>query len=396
MGQISIRKLDIEEAAPAFNWMTSYAFTETPPMRDPETFKERFKHAGENNTYLAVYEGGTAVATAGAGLMTQNVRAELVDSAGVFMVATHPAHRRKGYSFQALRELFGHLRENGCGYSTLYPFRESFYERLGYANWPAVLIAELNIRSLAPLIKQVTGVELELFQHIDRPDVYHNFITERYKPQTHGVGTFKTQLPPDPERHKTWVLTATIKGVVDGIMVYNLSGNRPTEFQFDVGRFYTLSPASRYAFLGWIARHIDQTDKVSISLPPFEQPHVWFSDLNINLSNRKISPMGRVLDIEKLNGLPVGEGYFTVNIRDNVCPWNERIWSFRAEKGRLKVSKAQKADCDLSIQGLSALVYGGPSPESFVYRGWGMIPGETVSVMRSLFPPIIPHLHEFF
>ena len=396
MGQISIRKLDIEEAAPVFNWMTSYAFSETPPVRDPETFKERFKQAGENNTYLAVYKDDTAVATAGAGLMTQNVRGELVDSAGVFMVATHPAHRRKGYSFQALRELFRQLRENDTGYSTLYPFRESFYERLGYANWPAVLIAELNIRSLAPLIKQETDIELELFQYIDQPEVYHNFVTERYKPLTHGVATFKKQLPPDPERHKAWVLSATIKGEVDGIMVYNLSGNRPTEFQFDVGRFYTLSPASRYAFLGWIARHIDQTDKVSISLPPFEQPHVWFSDMNINLSSRKISPMGRVLDVQKLNGLPAGEGNLSANIRDSVCPWNEGIWSFSAGEGRLKVNKAQKADCDLTIQGLSALVYGGPSPESFKFRGWGDIRLETVSAMRSLFPPIIPHLHEFF
>jgi len=328
--------------------------------------------------------------------MTQNVRGKLVDSAGVFMVTTHPNHRRKGYSFQLLKELFRQLRDAGHGFSTLYPFRESFYERLGYANWPAALVVELNIRSLAPLIGAENPVDLELFQFVDRPESYHDFVNQRYKPQIHGVATFKKQLPPDPERHKAWVLTSSIDGKVDGVMLYDLKGDRPTEFKFNISRFYTLSPASRYAFLGWIGRHIDQANEVSITLPPFEQPHTWYSDLNIKLGSRIINPMGRVLDVEKLNGLPAGDGHFSARIIDPACPWNEGIWSFTGAGGHLRVEKAADADCPMAVQGLSALVYGTLAPESFAYRQWGEIPAEVCKSMTAVFPPATPHLHEYF
>ena len=396
MSQISIRTLDIEEASPVFSWAIGYAFSNSPPVHKPEEFLERFKPAGERNKYMAVFDGETAVATAGAGQMAQNVRGELVDSAGIFMVTTHPAHRRKSHSFNLLKELFKQLRDEGYGVSTLYPFRESFYERLGYANWPAALVADLNIRSLAPLIEAESSADLELFQYIDRPESYHNFVIERYKPRIHGVANFKTQLPPDPERHKAWILAATIDGQVDGLMLYDLKGDRPTEFKFNISRFYTLSPASRYAFLGWIGRHIDQTNEVSITLPPFEQPHTWFSDLNIKLSSRTISPMGRVLDVEKLTGLPAGDGRFTAKVLDPTCPWNEGIWSFTGSGGRLTVEKADRADCTLAIQGLSAWVFGQLSPENYAYRNWGEAPAEVCKSMLAMLPPATPHLHEYF
>ncbi|MGD2027855.1 MAG: GNAT family N-acetyltransferase [Anaerolineales bacterium] len=395
MSPINIQSLNTEEAAPVFNWLTTYAFHETPPMREPEEFFERFKHTEGYTKYLALYEDDTPVASAGAGPMTQNIRGRLVDSTGIFMVATHPNHRRKGYSFVLLKELFKQMREEGYGVSCLYPFRESFYERLGYANFPPSLIAEINIRGLAPLLDQTIETQLELVEFVQKPELYFEFV-ERYQRRTHGVATFKKDLPPDPKWHKAWVLASRIHGELDGIMVYSLEGNRPTQFKFNAGRFYTFSPASRYQFLNWIARHLDQTSEVTITLPAFEQPHTWFSDLDIQLSTRNISPMGRVLDISKLTGLPAGDGSFTAEIIDPVCPWNEGIWAFEGQGGTLRVTKAAQADCWLGIQGLSALVYGCLPPENFNYRGWGDFPEKTSQAMKAIFPPLVPHVHAYF
>ena len=395
MAETTIKTLSAAEAAPIFNWLTAYAFMATPPIADEDKFAERISHTEGFTNFLALYEGDSPTACAAAGPMTQNIRGDLVDMTGVFMVASHPSHRRKGYSFRLLGALLQQMREKGHGFSCLYPFRESFYERMGYANLPGAFKAELNIHALQPLLKNTYRTKVELIEFIQQPERYYNFV-QLFQKHTHGMATFKKNYPPDPTRHKAWLLLSELDGKPDGMLVYNLQGDSPTKFKFNATRFYTLSQDSRYHFLEWIARHIDQTNQVSILLPPFEQPSNWFSDLNVKLDSQGISPMGRVLDIEKMNGLNAGEGLFSAEIIDPVCPWNEGSWVFEGQNGKLNVTRSEQADYQLTIQGLSALVYGSIPPSSYRYRGWGDIPHNVETSMLSVFPPAIPHLHEFF
>ncbi len=108
--------------------------------------------------------------------------------------------------------------------------------------------------------------------------------------------------------------------------------------------------------------------------------------------------MGRVVDVAKLGGMHTGPGRFTARIADPLCPWNEKTWQFETVDGLLQVSSADAnaVGCDLSIQGLTALVYGTHDPGDFAIRGWGSPPPELQSAMRAIFPPMVPHLHERF
>jgi len=392
----TIRSLSAEEAAPVFNWLEGYAFLSSPPLPDSKPLAERLSHVEGYTNFLAFYEGDTPTACAASGPMTQNIRGTIVDMAGVFMVATHPQHRRKGHSFQLLTELLSQMRERGNGFSCLYPFRESFYERLGYANLPGMIKAEINIRALQPLLKQTYQSTLELVEFIQQPDAYYDCV-RLLQQRTHGTATFKKQYPPDPNRHKAWVLTSHLNGKPDGMLVYTLkSDHGPTLLKMTVSRFYPFSADTRYHFLEWFARHIDQASEVTINLPPYEQPTTWFSDMQVSLGTQGLSPMGRVLDIEKMNGINVGEGTFSVEILDPTCPWNEGSWKFEGQSGKLKVTKTKQAGHQLTIQGLSALVYGSLAPGSFRYRGWGAFPESMEKSMQNLFPQKTPYLHESF
>ena len=393
--QTTIRSLSAEEAAPVFNWLTAYAFLSSPPIADEQPFAERLSHVEGYTNFLAFYEGDTPTSSAAAGPMTQNIRGAIVDMVGIFMVATPPPHRRKGHSFQLLTELLRQMRERGNGFSCLYPFRESFYERLGYTILPGMIKAEINIRALQPLLKQTYQSTLELVEFIQQPDAYYDCV-QRFLQRTHGAATFKKQYPPDPDRHKAWVLTSHLNGQPDGMLVYSLKGDGPTQFTLTVSRFYPFSADTRYHFLEWIARHIDQANQVTINLPSYEQPTTWFSDMQVSLGTHGFSPMGRVLDIEKMNGLNVGEGAFSVEIIDPTCPWNEGSWRFEGQSGKLYVTKTKQAEHQLTIQGLSALVYGSLAPANFRFRGWGEFPESIEKSMQNLFPLETPYLHEFF
>ncbi len=62
----------------------------------------------------------------------------------------------------------------------------------------------------------------------------------------------------------------------------------------------------------------------------------------------------------------------------------------------LHVSSAKDADCVLSIQALTALLYGTHDPGDFTFRGWGDPSLQVQETMRAMFPRMLPHMHEMF
>jgi hypothetical protein len=62
----------------------------------------------------------------------------------------------------------------------------------------------------------------------------------------------------------------------------------------------------------------------------------------------------------------------------------------------LQVTRADEADCILSIQALTALVYGTHDPDDFAIRGWGNLSPAVQAIMRAMFHPMTSYLHEYF
>jgi hypothetical protein len=73
--------------------------------------------------------------------------------------------------------------------------------------------------------------------------------------------------------------------------------------------------------------------------------------------------MSHLLDVEKIGGMNVGEGSFSARIIDSLCPWNEGIWRFESKDGILQASRTSKTDCELTVQGLTALISGVHDPK---------------------------------
>jgi hypothetical protein len=62
----------------------------------------------------------------------------------------------------------------------------------------------------------------------------------------------------------------------------------------------------------------------------------------------------------------------------------------------LHVSEGGKADCKITIQALSALIYGSHDPNDFQWRRWGNPSPETIATLQSLFPMMRPYLFVVF
>jgi predicted acetyltransferase len=394
MSEIQIRELQGEEMLEAMYRLNSYAFLASPPLMDKEEWMNLVRPR-QGVTYFALFENGIPVAGVANTKMSQQVRGKLFDASGIWGVATDPAARRKGYCRCVMGTLLENLRQNGAVFSSLYPFRESFYERLGYATFPYAHIAKLTPTALLPLAKKDLDVKIDLLLIGDGFDRYRDYL-QGMQAQTHGMALFTFGDRQNAQRNRSWVAFAMVDGQPAGLMLYQLKGEEISQFLFQAPRFYYTNSRAKYGLLQWVAQHTDQASKVEIWLPPYEQPETWLSDLDVKMEYQVHAPMGRVLDVAKLSGMQAGLGGFTARVSDPVCPWNEGIWKFASVDGTLLVEPHTAPDCDLSIQALTALVFGTHNPEDFAIRGWGNPSPAVQACMRALFPPKIPYLHEYF
>jgi predicted acetyltransferase len=390
----SIRALQGEEFLEVLYNFQMYAFRASPPFKDKEEWAKIVRER-QGVTYHALFEEGSPVAAAGSTAMTQNVRGKLFPAGGVWGVVTLPNARRKGYSRQVLASLLAAERGAGKVFSNLYPFRESFYERLGYVTFPLSMIARLSPSSLAPLLGKDFGGQVELSLIGDAFDIYREYLAAM-RSQVHGMAFFDVGDKLVAKQNRWWVALAKVAGEVEGLMLYNLQGEDVTKFNFVAYRFYYSTSRGRYLLLDWIARHIDQADRAEIWLPAYEHPETWLADIRVKIESQTRAPMGRVLNIAQIGGMETGEGSFNAHILDPLCPPNEGTWKFETIAGRLQVSRAEEADCELTIQGLTALVFGAFDPRDFALRAWGNPAPEMQAIMRAMFPPLAPFLHEEF
>lgn len=394
MTTTSIRPLHGEEFLDVLFNFQMYAFRASPPFMEKEGWANIIRQR-KGVTYHVLYEEDTPLAAAANTVMTQNVRGRLFPAGGVWGVVTQPNARRKGYSRQVMASLLTAAKEAGAVFSNLYPFRESFYERMGYVTYPIPIIAHLSTQSLAPLLKKELGGEVELKLMGEAYETYRSFLAG-LRLWVHGMSFFDYGEPAIASQNGYWVAMAKVAGEIEGMMLYKLSGEEVTKFNFRALRFYYTTSRARYLLLEWIARHIDQAERAEIWLPPYEHPETWLADMQVRVESQDRSPMSRVLNVASIGGMDTGAGRFSAQVTDPLLPSNEGTWQFETADGRLQVSKTNQADCELTIQGLTALVFGTHDPQDFALRGWGDPQPEVQAVMRSMFPARLPFLHESF
>ena len=386
MPQVRIERLHGEEALNPIFPLLTYAFWNTPPLPSTEDREQTLSYM-ESAAASVLFEDGVAVACSVSSPMEQNVRGRLMLSNGVWGVAAHPSARRRGYARQTMLHLMAADRENGRALSLLYAFRESFYERLGYAMFPQPRQASFSPANLAPLLRREMNGRVVLLTTSDGHASYNAYLRQRQQ-HMHGMGLFQVDSRAPRQGQENWLALAQSHGDTIGVMTYNIKSNQ----DLTVHSFFYDNSLGKYLLLEWLARHVDQVQTIRMTLAPFEHPETWLADLDMSLSSLE-PPLGRVLDVTGLEGLPVGPGEFSARIVDPQCPWNEGIYRFESVDGALHITSAEHADCELRINALAALIYGTHDPGDFAFRGWGEPSAATQAAMLSMFPRALPYLH---
>jgi predicted N-acetyltransferase YhbS len=389
----TIRRLSSDEVITHYAPLHRYAFFTSPPL----DFSNYEKNSGiyAETLNLAMFEEEKAVATVMASPMSQTIRGKVFKMGGIWGVTSSPMTRRKGYVRDLMKEAHRQFNEDGYAVATLYPFRESFYERMGYTLFVNHRRVKFKTGDMKPLLSLELHGTVEFMLRSEGWPIYRDFVLAQ-QPKIHGMGMFLTSEFENLRGADLWLAVARDEsGEVIGVMPYKITASGGT---FEIPNLFFSSSLGRYLLLQFAAMHLDQTTEVDIRrLHPDARPETWISDLAVKGDpDIWLTPMGRVINVLKLAGMQVGGGAFSAKITDPQCAWNNDIFHFESINGLLQISKAEKADCELSIQGLSALIYGSHNPEDFQWRGWGNPSAEILAIMRSLFPPMQPYLFVVF
>ncbi|MEU8186342.1 GNAT family N-acetyltransferase [Micromonospora carbonacea] len=398
---MTIRRLtNAERPATSFP-LQAYAF-EASPMRAgrAEEFRSYLPYHEATRTLVAE-EGGETVATVSAIPMRQNLRGAVLPMAGVAGVATHPLARRRGHVRDLLRQLLDEMRDEGHPLTTLYPFRASFYERFGYVGLPRARSVAFAPADLAPLLRADLPGELAWGRSgVGYAD--HRAFTERCLAERHGFAVFpETRAVRQRDDDDRWQLTARVDGETVGVLTYRIDDHGGELIGDDL---LVADPYARALILQFLARHVDQVERVRLRIPADELPELWLTDLAVHVEARvarpgSSAPMARLLSLDALAGLPAGPGRVRVELTGD--RWLAGTHLLDGATGRLELpgdagTAGSVPAATLTAAGLSALAYGVLDPAEVDVRGLGRVPADAAAELRRLFPRRLPYLFADF
>jgi predicted acetyltransferase len=391
---IEVRELDLQEAIKGLHFLSSYAFTPTPPLPEINIYTERIRNRKGARYFGTFLDNELQAICCATTPLTQNLRGKLFSMGGVANVATHPAARRKGYVYQLMERLFKEFHIANVATSCLYPFKEVFYQRVGYVTLPQTKQILFSPKCLSPILKMRLDIKYQLANFYDGYEVFRSFC-QQIQQFTHGMALFEMPHKEAAKDHEAWLVFAIKGDEIIGAMNYTLKDQlmNQTLHAYD---FLFKNAEGQFALLNWIARHIDQVAKVILTFRPDQTGENFYTDIRPAYQGVFVPPMGRVVTLPSLNGLPCGEGAITVQVMDQNCDWNNGTWQLSGEDGQLQITRSDVPECELSIQGLSALVYGSPDPEEFTLRGWGNPDAKQQAMLQILFPRALPYLHTIY
>ncbi|SDZ35680.1 Predicted acetyltransferase [Micromonospora pattaloongensis] len=394
---MTIRRISSEERLTASFPLLGYAFEHSPGTADRVEELRGYLPYNEGNVTLAAEENGTAVAVASAIPMRQNIRGAVVPMAGIAGVATHPLARRQGHVRRVLTRLLGEMRDEGFVATALYPFRPSFYERFGYVGFPMPRTVTVAPADLASFLRLDLPGEITWQRIKDGYDSYRAF-TQRFLAERHGFAVFPDfRAARQRDRNEEWLITAVVDGETVAAVPYRISGHAQ---DLVAGDLLATDPVARALVLQFFARHVDQVERITMTVAADENPELWGTDLAAHTEAKihfpgSSAPMARILSMPALTGIDAGPGRLTVEVVDD--PFIAGSYLLDGESGRLEVTPTDSpATATLTAAGISALVYGVLDPVEVVLRGFGAIPDAAAATLRSLFPRRTPNLFAAF
>jgi len=314
---------------------------------------------------LAAVEGGEIVGGAGAYLFDTTVPGGgQVATAGVMAVGVLPTHRRRGVLSAMMRRQLADAHERGEPLATLYAAEAGIYGRFGYGLAALAGDIELPKEHARPWHDEPLGQArlLEQDELLDElPGIY-----DRVQLETTGMFTRTRdwwQVRRLRRRPGKPAGSAVVIEVDDGAQAYALYRHEfgmrhmVTESKLEVGEALGTSPQALDAVWRYLLA-IDWVARIDAFWLPLDHPLFHWIREPRRMACHVIEGLWvRLVDVEAaLAARSLGEGSIVLELRDELCAWNEARW--QVEAGSVSRTTAA-ADLALDVSALGSAYLGG-------------------------------------
>lgn len=397
---VEIRRITEQERREIGN-LRKYSFTS---WSDEETKDEVLTTIIPEET-LGLFEDGKLVSTLELLSLQQSIRGIIKSMGGIAGVATYPEARRKGYVGELMRAIIVEMKKQNMPVSMLAPFKESFYGRFGYIKANSHVNVKTPLAGLRKALDAEIGGdwEVERVRAVEAKEPFLKFIMDIAPSRYHGIVLApKIKDAVWKRRNKdALIIFVKQKNSVKAMARYRtknyIYGSQPSELV--VHEMYWRNLAARNVLFTFLAKHTDQIEHIVMQLPFGVNFQQWFTDSMAKYEMSMFLPwMVRVIDVKNaLTDLPSsGTAEITIQVSDPNCKWNNGLFTIQSKDNRLKVRKGSGTpNVKMTIEGISALVYGTLPVEELEFKGWLELSDKKTGITLQQWFPVIP-IHNAF
>jgi predicted acetyltransferase len=324
--------------------------------------------AGRLPSTWGAFRGGELAASLADPRFEVFVAGERVPMAGIAAVQTAPEHRRAGLARRLMRHALEIARDDGIGWSLLYPFDPRFYTRYGWQGLATGVTLELPPERLGGggevAAKRVTS-DLRGALH----DVYARCASQWTFANARTIGPWDVWDDLLEAPGKLGLAYALEDAYVVLRQRHEDDPHGPTLRVTDHGH---ATAAGRSALVALLASFAGQSSKIVIDVPAVD-PLAWDWSGWYPRRGRK-TLMARVADVHgavsrlrarrpaESGDAPVDLPPFTVGVHDPFAPWNEGPWRVTPGPDGCGVERAGRSDATVDVRGLALLLSGAATP----------------------------------
>lgn len=329
------RVLTPDDAADWFNLQRlSYGGGDTPPAPEESAAIKMSQRRG-------LFAAGRLVAGLHLLPMRSYCGDTLLPSGGIGSVATLPERRREGHAFKLIRHCLDELHACGFALSPLYPFKYSFYRRLGWEHAVDMVTYEVPLADLSwhtgggrirLVSKSVPGAEAQA----SSADI--GTLQDVYRRWAKGYNGLWER---DEAHWRRFILKArnllcvaavweTPAGEPEGYVIYRQDAFGEGPLAIRVRELAAVSSQAYRGLLGLLHTHEGTYTTVRFGLPPTDPLSLFLPNPRVKRELRSHS-MWRLVDLASavpaMAGSAPGEGRVGLSVADPDCPWNAGEWS---------------------------------------------------------------------
>ena len=325
---------------------------------------------------LVALDGGEIVGGAGAYLFDTTVPGGAqVATAGVMAVGVLPTHRRRGALTALMRSQLADAHERGEAIATLFAAEGGIYSRFGYGLASLAGDIELPKEHARPWDDEPLG-EARLLASDDEvlevvPGIYDRVQAETVGMFTRSRDWWKVRrLRSRPGGGERMAVVIELDGVPEAYALYRINfgiSHMVTESVVEVSEAVGTSPGALAAIWRYLLA-IDWVSRIDAYWLPLDHPlFQWIREPRRMGFSVLEGVWVRLVDAgAALSARGLREGELVLDLRDELCPWNQARW--RVASGSAERTTAP-ADLQLDVAALGSVYLGGFTFEQLRWGG---------------------------